>query len=42
MGGSLKIGPEKIPPAVGLKMNSLHLAQIPHQRRPGDFDLVFV
>ena len=42
MSRSLKIGAEKIRAAVGLKMDGLHLAQIAHQRRPGDIRLALV
>jgi len=28
--------------AVGLEMDGLNLAQIPHQRRPRDFDFVLI
>lgn len=42
MSRSLKVGAEKIRTAIGLKMDGLHLAQIPHQVRPGDLHLALI
>ena len=42
MGRPLKISAEEIRAAVGFKMDGLHLAQIAHQRRPGDIRLALV